>query len=305
MCFYHGENYRSNPKILKDELSLEDIKKLVNQLQPKTHFMITGGEPFLRKDIMEIIDEIKEKGFSLHILTNASLLDKKKIEKMADMRVESIGLSIDGDRKTHDMIRQEGSFNQNIKTMEIIKELGDKDAARRLDILITCAVSQYNLHCLEYLVKLAAKYNAKLIYNPLIYFKDEIEFDIEKLLEKMKQIEALAKEYKIRYLFKICDGESIVRKWYSGRSDVNQVCTYPYFALRVRPNGELSICQLLNDTIGNVKTDDLKDVVNNKKARAFRSEIRKRLRPACMRCDHLGVMKKNYWIVKHLRKLWF
>lgn len=67
---------------------------------------LCGGEPFLRKDIFEIIKFANNSGVITDVTTNGSLLDDTIIKKIIDYRLPKIILSLEGiDRKTHDELR--------------------------------------------------------------------------------------------------------------------------------------------------------------------------------------------------------
>jgi MoaA/NifB/PqqE/SkfB family radical SAM enzyme len=62
-------------------------------------FNVTGGEPFLRKDLYEILSEIGSRGFDIYLLTNGTLIDKKKAESLSGLGVKGVQVSIEGRKK--------------------------------------------------------------------------------------------------------------------------------------------------------------------------------------------------------------
>ncbi|MBK5241008.1 radical SAM protein [Clostridium sp.] len=89
-----------DPTKQSEEITLEDIKKL-----PEMAFTnITGGEPFIRTDISEIVEELYKKSDRIVISTNGYFTDRiidlcKKFPKIG------IRISIEGLQKTNDTIR--------------------------------------------------------------------------------------------------------------------------------------------------------------------------------------------------------
>jgi MoaA/NifB/PqqE/SkfB family radical SAM enzyme len=57
---------------------------------------ITGGEPFLRNDLPDILGEIKTQGFKIYLLTNGTLVDKKRAGMLADLGVDGAQVSMEG-----------------------------------------------------------------------------------------------------------------------------------------------------------------------------------------------------------------
>ena len=99
----------------KRDLPLSSFQELSNET-PKLFWLdIAGGEPFLRKDLYEIVSLFDSN--IVHIPTNGSLIPEmiEQINKIKS-QVNSeliIGLSLDGLESTHDKIRNTpGSYNQ-------------------------------------------------------------------------------------------------------------------------------------------------------------------------------------------------
>ena len=59
-------------------------------------YNVSGGEPFLRGDIFEILEELAWKGADIYVLSNGTLIDKGIARKLADHRANGIQVSIEG-----------------------------------------------------------------------------------------------------------------------------------------------------------------------------------------------------------------
>lgn len=68
--------------------------------------ILSGGEPLLRPDMMELSHYAKEKGFYVALSTNGTMIDESNIQQIADVGYDYLGISIDGTRDTHDEFRQ-------------------------------------------------------------------------------------------------------------------------------------------------------------------------------------------------------
>ena len=86
-------------------------------------FGFLGGEPLLRKDIVDICQKISEYNIKPSISTNGILLNEKLIEQLHNAGVDYIHLSIDGGTaKTHEELRGvKGSFDLLMKAMDMLK----------------------------------------------------------------------------------------------------------------------------------------------------------------------------------------
>ena len=157
-------------KILRDrglkELSTEQLKKVLKDfaLLGVCGVGLTGGEPFLRKDIYELLAYAKKLRMITHISTNASLLNEENVQKTLATGVDSINISLDGAcSQTHDQIRQvQGSFDKVVAAIECIDRLRrEKNISVRLKIV--SVINQRNIDEAPDLLKLSSKLNADCV----------------------------------------------------------------------------------------------------------------------------------------------
>ena len=110
------------PSDVNEEISLETIKKL-----PPMYFTnVTGGEPFLREDIEEIIEALLKISDRVVISTNGFFTDR--ILKLAK-RFPQVGIriSIEGLEQTNNEIRGlDDGFNRGYSTLKKLREAGMK-----------------------------------------------------------------------------------------------------------------------------------------------------------------------------------
>ena len=124
-CFYW-----KNLNLKKRELTLEEIDKFSKNLKDILVLNITGGEPFLRKDLPDLIKTfyINKKPIILTIntngfLTNKIISDTEKILSFYKLPL-IIEISLDGIKEDHDKVRYvEGAFDKSILTFKKLKEL--------------------------------------------------------------------------------------------------------------------------------------------------------------------------------------
>ena len=111
------------PSRPEDEISIETIKKL-----PEMYFTnITGGEPFIREDIKDIVRELKKKSDRIVISTNGFFTDKI-IELCKEFPDIGIRISIEGLEQTNNEIRGlPDGFNRGYTTLKKLREMGMKD----------------------------------------------------------------------------------------------------------------------------------------------------------------------------------
>lgn len=79
------------------QLPLELVRRVIRDLSKmgtKTLFFAGGGEPFMHPDFLTILEEAKLRGMKTVINTNFTLLDKEKIAKLVELKVDFIHASI-------------------------------------------------------------------------------------------------------------------------------------------------------------------------------------------------------------------
>lgn len=111
----------------KKELSTAEVKNIIGQLSAEgcLYLTLTGAEPFLRKDILEIAGFAREKGFALRFLSNGTFIDKKILARLKGLNCE-LRISLYGNTaRTHDAITGvKGSFDKTIKGFRLLESAG-------------------------------------------------------------------------------------------------------------------------------------------------------------------------------------
>jgi len=113
-----------NPTKAGDEITAGDIEKLPGGLR---FVNITGGEPFIRRDIAEIIGVLRHKSKRIVISTNGFFTGRivELCKKYPDI---GIRLSIEGLQKTNDAIRGiPDGFDRGLRTLLTLRKMGIKD----------------------------------------------------------------------------------------------------------------------------------------------------------------------------------
>ncbi len=119
--------YQNTKKGITKELSTEEVYKIIDNVSKDKNvsaIWISGGEPLLRKDIVEVCKYISSKGIVPSLSTNGILLDEDLIDKLYSSGVNYIHLSLDGAKAhTHDSLRGvPGSYNKLMKVMDLLKD---------------------------------------------------------------------------------------------------------------------------------------------------------------------------------------
>lgn len=111
------------PSKAEEEISIDTIKKL-----PKMYFTnITGGEPFIREDLKEIVRELYKKSDRIVISTNGFFTDRI-VDLCKEFPQIGIRISIEGLENTNNEIRGlKDGFNKGYTTLKTLVDMGMKD----------------------------------------------------------------------------------------------------------------------------------------------------------------------------------
>ena len=111
---YAGEKSTPHPR----ELSTEEARKLISDLGHMNVpvLLFSGGEPLLRNDIKELIAFARDQGIMVALSSNGTLIDLKKAQKIKELGVSYVGISLDGDSITHNRFRGHNNAYQRTLT---------------------------------------------------------------------------------------------------------------------------------------------------------------------------------------------
>jgi len=139
--------------------------------------IFTGGEPTLRDDLPEIINEAKSFGVFTHLVTNGTYL-KKRINNVKE--IDSLSVSIDGPKEIHDKLRGPGVFDRAIEGLQIAKENG---IFTHMMSIITQDNVANNCQGIKQLLELSRKMDIKINFQP-IYSDQYNMLDLTKVFPK-------------------------------------------------------------------------------------------------------------------------
>ena len=93
--------------------------------------LFSGGEPFIREDILELATYARQKGLRVVFSTNGTCITEEIAKKIAAIGVSYVGISIDGVRETHDAFRGvPGAYERSLAAIRHCREAGVKVGLR-------------------------------------------------------------------------------------------------------------------------------------------------------------------------------
>ncbi len=284
-CFYLSEHNRSGDR--DTELSLEEIKKVSSSLGNLMWLAFSGGEIFLRDDIVEVTRVFYDKNRPAIILfpTNGLMTDviKDRITAILEYCKNStvvVKLSLEGPEPVHDDIRgMGGSFQKTMKTYHALGELIDIYPNFELGInTVFCSKNQDDMDGVVEFVGTLDKiktHTVSLIRGTVSddRFKD---IDIEKY---NKTIDKLAANLRARtsniYRFKgakLKAAQDILQRRIIHETIVRKEQQIPCYAGRLNlvltESGDVYPCESFNMKMGNVRESgyDMGNILRSGKA---------------------------------------
>ena len=267
-CIHCGSD--CSKETLSPDMPLDDFLKVLDSIAPhvnpnKTMVVLTGGEPFMRKDLERCGEEIYKRGFPWGMVTNGYGLTTERFNVLLKAGLRSITISIDGlNPETHDWFRgKSGSWEKAIDAVERV--VTEKDL---MYDIVTC-VNKRNIDDLEairdlFISKGVKRWRLFTVFpkgrakdNPLLQLSKQ---DFVRLMEFIKQTR---KEGIIKASYG-CEG-------FLGDYEL-EVRDSPFFCQAgihigsVLVDGSISACPSLRaDYIqGNIYTDDFMTVWNER-----------------------------------------
>jgi radical SAM protein with 4Fe4S-binding SPASM domain len=326
MCWWWGENgvgydlIKNKDTMITNQLTKDEIFHLVDSVSDiKPSFYLSGGEQFTRKDTIETIEYIANKGMPIIMTDNGTMIDEPTLKRLSKIRRLTINFSLDGPKDVHDDIRGEGKYEITTKTIKRLIELRGKEIMPA--IKITTTLSPMIVGRLDEFIKEVDSFNVDAIRMQHLWFTDKAHVvHHQQVLQQLfgisddqgayshviptpqlKYVDTLAKEickiehtkYKTPvFIWPKMNYNEIV-KYYSDLDFVKvDACSAPWSIASVRANGDVMFCPdewITKHKIGNIRETDIKDLWNNDKARFFREQLEKtRLFPCCTRCCYVS-----------------
>lgn len=282
---------------IPDELSPEQYLKLPDSL---TDINITGGEPFLRRDIVEIVRNMKKAAprarFTLN--TNGFMPHKIKTDMLGIYEIDpkfGFRVSIDGIGKKHDEIRRiPGGYDKIMKSLEEVRKIGFTDLG------ISFTLGNYNMEELPKVQALARR--EKVEFSLTVTTGSTIYFGRDKASYKPTDMTKVAPllEKAARYHFDSMKPKEILRGWFTKR-----MLEYIQTGKRALPC-DAGQGFFYMDSVGNVYTCHVKPwIMGNIKKQSFAEIMKNQIHApkvsscnACwMVCTAKSVMKSRLYRV--------
>lgn len=294
-CWYH-EIWKSQHH-KREPLEFTELSKLAKSMPSVSFLSLTGGEAFLREDIVKITKmfcsstnlkryDIPTSGYEPDMILD-KVLEMLRINPGILFRV---GVSLDGTQEVHDQIRGvDGGFARAIRTIELLKRV--KKSHSNFDMGIITTISRSNQHQVKRISELISdiypegEWQVNMVRGAT---RDPQSADVS--LESYKLADRLIEDRIEKGRFG-GHRSGIMGPWLSAKNSVRRKvildnifnncsdiqCAAGTLGGVVFIDGETYPCELYSESMGNIKdyNCDLSLLWNSNKAKQIRERIRK------------------------------
>ncbi|MCM8813023.1 MAG: radical SAM protein [Candidatus Omnitrophica bacterium] len=291
-----------------EEFLLADFQRLVKSVRASNPiFFISGGEPFMRADILDIVAAVAAAGLRCMINTNGAQISARQITALAKFPLQAVIFSLYGPEDLHDTITGvPGSYARTVAAIsdfhrqrektrlilsttvlsetvahlphliEFVKSLGvDRVKIEHLNFLTTEEQLAQNEYCAR---TPAAAARTMTLERPSLFARaaaEHIRYNLARIKQKFGNY----------ILIKPLLDAHGLREWYTAAPPTRQRCHFVLHSLFVRPNGEISPCPFLTDCgIGSIAEKDIRQIWRQRTYRELQIFLAHGKLPLCHRC---------------------
>lgn len=300
-CLTCYQNPYLGPNIT--DLNTGQIKQLIDQMKIMNvaKLVISGGEPFLRSDLFDIVEYALNCGIAVPtIFTNATVQGADIIQKLCCLNKNMVlAVSLDGyNEASNDFIRGKGNFRKAINFIERILSMRSNN--NRPKLVIDTMIHPLNYGNLQdfflFLSDLGVeRWRVSLPRNQGSYTKNQTILMLDQ--------ETLFGEYERFIKWYLNTGkknsqldiqiESFFRTaWTQGKSPqfftpASCCCEYKKDAMAIKPNGDVTACTTFtNLVLGNIKNNSIAELWYSHNMQCIK-QIKVMSLPDCSGCEYL------------------
>ena len=294
------------PSKPEEEITVEAIKKL-----PEMYFTnITGGEPFIREDLKDIVRELYKKSDRIVISTNGFFTDRI-VDLCKEFPEIGIRISIEGLEDTNNKIRGlDDGFNKGYTTLKKLVEMGMKDVGFGMTVQDANAKDLVALYDLSNEMNMefatASLHNSFYFVEAknIIHDRPMVAAEFEKLVNKLLASNSPKKWFRAYF------NHGLINYIYGQKRLLP--CDMAFDTFFIDPYGDVMPCNGTKDkeVMGNVnEVEEWDELWESEQADKVRSKVR-----CCDRdCWMIGsvspamrkyIWKPAWWVFRHKIKIW-
>ena len=299
----------------RDELPLETLETAFPD-QEGLQINLTGGEIFMRKNIFEVFEVFRRKGYVLgYLTTNGTIIDDERADALAALAragfLKHISVSVDGPKDLHDKARAaKGTFERTAAGLRRLQQAARRNGGVHLPVSINTTVTLEGLAALDQMVDVAEELGVDAIgLNHLMFSTPDEVAETLRLLgetdpsviqtyvtpdpglppgEVRTKVATLAEKCRrrnIRFGHRPQLSDAVMDHYYRPGARLDGRCLYPFLRGRVSFGGKMHFCPLIRIEVGDLTKMSLEDIWNGERYVELRRRLLEhKLFPVCQRC---------------------
>ena len=280
------------PSKAEDELSVETIRKL-----PPMYFTnITGGEPFIREDLKDIVRELYKKSDRIVISTNGFFTDRI-LDLCKEFPNVGIRISIEGLEETNNEIRGlEDGFNRGYTTLKKLRDMGMTDVGFGMTVQDRNAADLVPLYKLS--DELGMEFATASLHNSFYFVEsNNIIHDRPMVAQHFEDlVNELLKSWSPKKWFRAYFNHGLINYIYSQKRLLP--CDMSFDTFFIDPYGDVMPCNGTKEKeiMGNLNEQEWDALWNSEAAEAVRKKVRCCDRNCWMIGSVSPAMHKYIWV---------
>jgi len=268
------------------EMTTAEIRDLLDELAEAGVFFLTlsGGEVFMRMDFFDIVEYARSLMFCVKIKTNAFMIREKEAERLRDLMVQDVQVSIYSHRpEVHDAITLlPGSLKRSVAGIRLLRSHGVK-------VVVANVLMMQNLGDHAGVKELAEKLGAEYTIDPTITPMMDGDRSVLRLGLGVPQLQDV---------FRSSDLVGDVGEFCAPPPGVSDdmlrelPCSAGHTACYISPYGDLFPCVQFPLPSGNVRQQKFMDIWQHSDQLNEVRSISLRDLPVCSGCDHVGTCSR-------------
>lgn len=298
----------------RQELTLDTLAKAFPD-HAGFQISLTGGEIFMRKDIMSVLHLFRDKGYACgYLTTNGTIISEERANALADLAaagfLKHISVSLDGPGELHDAARGlKGTFERTSAGLRRLQEAARRKQAP-LRVSINTTVAHESLLALDQMVDVAEELGVDAIgLNHLMYSTPEEVaetvrligapdasviatyvtsdpgLDIDVVRAKVAALQEKCRRKNVLFDYRPKVHPQLIENYYTPGAKLDGRCLYPFLHARVSFSGKVYFCPFIRVEVGDLTRSTLEEVWNSEKYVSMRRSLAENgIFPVCRRC---------------------
>lgn len=294
------------PSKPEEEISIETIRKL-----PKMYFTnITGGEPFIRTDLKEIVRELYKKSDRIVISTNGFFTDRI-VDLCKEFPQVGIRISIEGLEQTNNEIRGlENGYQRGYSTLKKLRKMGMKDVGFGMTVQDKNAPDLVPLYKIS--DKMGMEFATASLHNSFYFVEAKNIIKDRPMVAKNfeKLVNELLRSNSPKKWFRAYFNHGLINYIYGQKRLLP--CDMSFDTFFIDPYGDVMPCNGTKDkeVMGNLNRQTWDELWNNREAEKVRKKVRCCDRDCWMigsvsPAMHKYIWKPAMWVAIHKARALF